>query len=47
MQDLCVYKTSKMVVAKVMLDDGCDGVFLYDDGDKASLDNGSNRKSTP
>ena len=24
-----------------MLDDGCDGVLLYDDGDKVSFDDGS------
>jgi len=29
-----------------MLDDGCDGVLLYEDGDKVSLDDGSDG-STP
>jgi len=45
---LCIHiKTSKMVVYKQCLIDGCDGVFLYDDGGngsdgKSTLDKGSN-----
>jgi len=40
---LCTHiKISKMVVYKQCLIDGCDGVFLYDDGG-----NGSDGKSTP
>ena len=29
-----------------MLDDGCDGVLLHDDGDKVSLDDSRNGSTT-